>query len=120
MLVEVSVQQRNDDEIFAALSDANRRAILDLIGEHGEMPSGDIASHFEDVTRSGISAHLRILRLAGLVSERRDGRYRLYSITSSPADAVVGYLASVYRNSLHQLTAAMDEATAREADERSA
>jgi len=44
---------------------------------HHELPAGEIASHFR-VTRPAISQHLRVLKEAGLVSERRDGTRRLY------------------------------------------
>jgi DNA-binding transcriptional ArsR family regulator len=43
-----------------------------------ERPSGDIASYFPDVTGPAISQHLRVLREAGLVAERRAGTRRLY------------------------------------------
>jgi DNA-binding transcriptional ArsR family regulator len=43
-----------------------------------ERPSGDIAAHFPDVTGPAISQHLRVLREAGLVAERRSGTRRLY------------------------------------------
>jgi DNA-binding transcriptional ArsR family regulator len=59
-----------------ALVEPRRRDILALIREH-ELPAGEIARHFE-VTRPAISQHLRVLREAGLVSERRDGTRRLY------------------------------------------
>jgi DNA-binding transcriptional ArsR family regulator len=59
-----------------ALVEPRRREILALVRER-ELPAGEIAGHFE-VTRSAISQHLRVLREAGLVSERRDGTRRLY------------------------------------------
>ncbi len=53
-----------------------RREILRLVrGE--EMSAGEIASHF-DVTRPAISQHLRVLKEAALISERRMGTRRLY------------------------------------------
>ncbi|WP_419931084.1 ArsR/SmtB family transcription factor [Candidatus Poriferisodalis sp.] len=95
---------------FSALADPTRRAILGLVGEHGELTVGEIAARFDGVGRTAVSSHLRILRLAGLITERRDGRYRHYSLTSTPADTVVAFLASVYQNSLDQLSAALTEA----------
>lgn len=97
---------------FSALADPTRRAILGLVGEHGELTVGEIAARFDGVGRTAVSSHLRILRLAGLITERRDGRYRHYSLTSTPADTVVAFLASVYQNSLDQLSAAITEAVA--------
>jgi DNA-binding transcriptional ArsR family regulator len=61
---------------LVALADPNRQRILKLIGRR-ELAAGQIAGHF-DVTRSAISQHLRVLRDAGLVSERREGTRRLY------------------------------------------
>ncbi len=116
----------NSDAVFSALADPNRRAILSLIGEHEELTAGEIAARFNSVGRTAVSSHLRILRLAGLIAERRAGRFRHYSVTSSPADAVVAFLTSVYQNSLDQLASAVQDATgisddmSEEADKRSA
>ena len=41
-------------------------------------PSGEIAAHFPDVTGPAVSQHLRVLREAGLIEERRSGTRRLY------------------------------------------
>ncbi len=97
----------DNNAVFNALADPNRRAILSLVGQHDEITSGAIAEEFE-IGRSAVSTHLRILRLAGLVSERREGRYRFYSLNSQPADAVVTFLAEVYENSLDQLAAVVE------------
>jgi DNA-binding transcriptional ArsR family regulator len=59
-----------------AIAEPRRREILRLVWS-AELPAGEIASHFE-VTRPAISQHLRVLKRAGLVSERRDGTRRLY------------------------------------------
>jgi len=65
------------DAVLHALADQRRRAILHLV-RHNELPSGDIAMRFPDVTGPAISQHLRVLREAGLVTERRSGTRRLY------------------------------------------
>lgn len=54
-----------------------RREILRLVRDT-ELSAGEIAAHFGDVTRPAISQHLRVLKTAGLLSERRDGTRRLY------------------------------------------
>lgn len=59
-----------------AIAEPNRRHILELIAET-ELTAGQISEHF-DVTRPAISQHLTVLKLAGLVSERREGTRRLY------------------------------------------
>jgi DNA-binding transcriptional ArsR family regulator len=65
------------DAVLHALADSRRRAILRLVRD-AELPSGEIAVHFPDVTAPAVSQHLRVLREAGLVSERRSGTRRLY------------------------------------------
>jgi DNA-binding transcriptional ArsR family regulator len=63
--------------VLNALADPRRRAILTLVRD-AERPAGDIAAHFPDVTGPAISQHLRVLREAGLLDERRAGTRRLY------------------------------------------
>lgn len=75
---------------FNALSDPTRRAVLDLL-RAGTRPAGDIARAFP-VSRPAISKHLRILRRAHLVEERREGRHRLYQLTPGPLQAVDSWL----------------------------
>jgi DNA-binding transcriptional ArsR family regulator len=62
---------------LSALAEPRRRAILRLVTEE-ELSAGDVAAHF-DVTRPAISQHLKVLKGAGLVNERRDGTRRMYS-----------------------------------------
>ena len=65
------------EAILHALAEPRRRAILRLV--HGrEWPAGEIAANFPDVTGPAISQHLRVLRHAGLLEERRQGTKRLY------------------------------------------
>jgi DNA-binding transcriptional ArsR family regulator len=59
-----------------AIAEPRRRAILRLVWD-AERSAGEIASHF-DVTRPAVSQHLRVLKEAGLVNERRNGTRRLY------------------------------------------
>jgi DNA-binding transcriptional ArsR family regulator len=64
------------EAVAHAIAAPHRRAILRLVRD-GELSAGEIATHF-DVTRPAISQHLRVLREADLISERRDGTRRLY------------------------------------------
>lgn len=64
------------DAAFRAVAEPRRREILRLVGSK-EMTAGEIAARF-DVTRPAISQHLRVLREAGLVAERREGTRRWY------------------------------------------
>jgi DNA-binding transcriptional ArsR family regulator len=75
---------------FTALADPTRRAVLDLLRQ-GSQPAGRIASAFP-VSRPAISKHLRILRRAHLVEQRREGRHRFYHLNPDPLKAVDSWL----------------------------
>ena len=75
---------------FGALADPTRRAVLDLL-RRGSLPAGRIAQSFP-VSRPAISKHLRLLRRAHLVRERREGRRRLYQLNPEPLRAVDAWL----------------------------
>jgi DNA-binding transcriptional ArsR family regulator len=76
---------------FAAIADPTRRSILDLIRSQ-ERSAGDIAAHFP-VSRPAIARHVRLLRDAGLVRERRDATMRYYSIDAAALRSVDTWLA---------------------------
>ena len=63
--------------VLDAVVEPRRREILRLVRD-GELAAGAIAAQFGDVSRPAISQHLRVLRDAGLLVERRDGTRRLY------------------------------------------
>ena len=64
------------DVALKAIADPRRQEILRLVWSQ-ERAAGDVASHF-DVSRPAISKHLRVLKEAGLIEERRSGTLRLY------------------------------------------
>lgn len=70
------------DAVFFALSDATRRGLLDRL-RGVEETAGALAAGFA-VTRPAVSRHLRILREAALVEERRRGRERVYTLSAEP------------------------------------
>lgn len=75
---------------FHALADPTRRAVLDLL-RRGRQPAGQIALAFP-VSRPAISKHLRLLRQAHLVEEKREGRQRIYQLNPAPLRAVDAWL----------------------------
>ena len=103
------------DATFDALADPTRRAVLELLRARS-LPAGQIASAFP-VSRPAVSKHLRILRRARLVRERREGRLRVYQLNPAPLQAVDGWL-SQYRNfwqsSLANLKAVVEAASSAE------
>jgi DNA-binding transcriptional ArsR family regulator len=64
------------DAALKAIAEPRRRAILRLVWD-AELAAGEIATHF-DISRPAVSQHLRVLKDADLVNERRDGTRRLY------------------------------------------
>lgn len=66
------------NDSLRAIAEPHRRRILALV-RADELSAGEIASHFE-VSGPAVSQHLKVLREAGLVTERRDGTRRLYSL----------------------------------------
>src|SRR5919206_4154317 len=66
-----------DGAVLQALADPRRQAILHLVRD-SERPAGEIAAYFPEVTGPAISQHLKVLREAGLLAERRVGTRRLY------------------------------------------
>jgi len=63
-------------DALRALGEPRRREILRLVWD-AERSSGEIASHF-DITGPAVSQHLKVLREAGLVTERREGTRHLF------------------------------------------
>jgi len=65
-------------DVFMAVADPTRRSILDRL-RRGDAHVNELASGFR-VSRPAISRHLRVLRRARLVRERREGRQRIYQL----------------------------------------
>ena len=81
---------RTPDTAFHVLADPTRRAVLDLL-RGGSRAAGEIARSFP-VSRPAISKHLRLLRRANLVHDRRSGRHRFYQLNPEPLKAVDHWL----------------------------
>ena len=97
-----SISDRPDErDVFQALADPTRRAILGLLRQ-GSRPVGTIARDFP-ISRPAISRHLRILREAELVSEIKVGRNRLYELNAAPLRSVDDWLAHYRHMWQHQL-----------------
>ena len=76
-----------------ALADPTRRAILELL-KTGALPAGEIAAHFS-ITDAAISRHLSILRGAGLIRDRRTGKYIYYELCASVLEEVMLWLSQL-------------------------
>ena len=105
-----------DSLAFEALADPTRRTILTLLAREGETSAGSLAAGIDALSRTAVSSHLRILRTAGLVAERRDGRYRLYSLEPRSVEEVMAFMTQLYRSSLTDLKRSLEPPDDIEAD----
>lgn len=71
-----------EGRLYRAVADPTRRALLDVLLE-GEKSAGELAARFA-TSRPSISKHVRLLRDAHLVDERREGRHRYYTLRPDP------------------------------------
>lgn len=90
-----------------AIAEPRRREILRLVRDT-ELPAGDIASHF-DVSRPAISQHLRVLKEAGLVAERREGTRRLYRARLDTLAELRSFLQDFWDDGLDRLKRAVEQ-----------
>ena len=75
---------------YSALAEPSRREILDLL-RGGERSVGDLVAHLP-LSQPGVSKHLKVLREAGLVDVRSQGKQRLYALRSEPLAEVDEWL----------------------------
>jgi DNA-binding transcriptional ArsR family regulator len=68
----------DEDRVFRALADPNRRAIFERLTK-GEAAVRDLTPRFH-ISQPAVSQHLAVLREAGLVTERREGRLAYYRV----------------------------------------
>ena len=81
-------------DVFDALAAPARRAILDELQERDDQTLFELCSrlamrHGLGLTRQAISQHLEVLEAAGLVSTRREGRYKFHRLDTAPLRSIV-------------------------------
>lgn len=79
-------------DVFAAIAAPARRELLARLAL-GELPMTELAEPLK-MTLAAVSQHLGVLRDAGLVSMRKDGRYRIYRLNPEPLKAVSEWIGS--------------------------
>ena len=77
-----------------ALGDANRRAIVEILGSGGRSVQ-EIADALP-ISRPAVSRHLRLLKDAGLVSDHADGTRHIYELRAEGVEAIRAYFADVW------------------------
>ena len=81
-------------DVYRALADPTRRAILDELSERDGQTLFEICArlatgHGVTSTRQAVSQHLDVLEDAGLVTTRRQGRYKFHHLDTSPLNVIV-------------------------------
>lgn len=89
------------------IAEPRRRAILQLVWSR-ELAAGDIAAHF-DVSFPAVSQHLGVLRDAGFVSVRRDGRARLYKANRRALGPLRPLLEKMWSEKLDRLVSLIEK-----------
>jgi DNA-binding transcriptional ArsR family regulator len=82
------------DSLFKALADPTRRAILDELTDRNGQTLFEICGrlamkHGLSSSRQAISQHLAVLEEAGLVTTRREGRYKFHHLDTTPLRSIV-------------------------------
>jgi DNA-binding transcriptional ArsR family regulator len=90
-----------DQAVLTAVASPQRRRILQLVMGR-EVSAGQLAAQF-DVSWSAVSQHLRVLKDAALVNERRQGRQRFYSTDSATLGVLEAVLEEMWRHDLDRL-----------------
>jgi DNA-binding transcriptional ArsR family regulator len=88
-------QSTASTDIFQAIADPTRRAILDRL-QHGEQPVKHLAEPFA-MSLPAISQHLQVLTAAGLVIQHRRGRQRIYRLNPASLQPVSEWVSQYER-----------------------
>jgi|ERR1043165_356869 DNA-binding transcriptional ArsR family regulator len=92
------------DNVFKALADKSRRALLDQLYQHNGQTLGQLCQHLE-MTRQAVSKHLRILGRAQLVIPLWRGREKLHFLNPAPLKEISERWVGKYPKAcLHALT----------------
>jgi DNA-binding transcriptional ArsR family regulator len=85
---------RRVDEVFSALSDPTRRAVIRSLSEAGPSTATELAGRLP-ITRQAVSKHLEALESAGLVTTTTSGRSRRYRLTPLPMTEAMAWMTDV-------------------------
>src|SRR2546421_11292014 len=94
------------EQALQALGDPTRRSVLEQLRD-GPQAVGEIAARLP-VSRPAVSQHLRVLKEAGLVTERQNGTRRLYRVDPDGLAALREYLEGFWEEALASFKAAAE------------
>ena len=92
---------------MSALGDPTRRAIFERLAE-GPRPVGELAQGLP-VSRPAVSQHLKVLKAAGLVIDRREGTRRLYQLNPEGVGALRAYFDRFWNRALMAFKDAVEQ-----------
>jgi DNA-binding transcriptional ArsR family regulator len=116
LLISIAPDQDRREELLLALADGTRGRIVEMLAVRPHT-AGEIHRAFP-IAAPAVSRHLRVLREAGLVEERRpehDRRVRVYTLRPEPMEDVAGWLEELNRLWQQQLDSFKDYVALREA-----
>lgn len=89
------------DQVFHALADPTRRAVLERLGR-GPAPTSELAQPFE-MRLPSFAQHLQVLEQCGLVRSQKTGRVRTYRLAPRALEAAEEWMAAQRANWEHRL-----------------
>lgn len=98
-------------DVFSAIADPTRRQLLDLLAEVDELPLHEMTAKFQ-MGRTGVSKHLAILKEAGLVEDRQEGRETRYHLNAAPLRGIqewVSFYEQFWTQQVNRLKSLVEE-----------
>lgn len=100
------------ESVLTAMSDPTRRAVLEMLRE-GPRSVAEIAGRLP-VSRPAVSQHLKVLKQADLVFERREGTRRLYEVDAAGLETLRAYLENFWADALADFKSTADRGDRRD------
>jgi DNA-binding transcriptional ArsR family regulator len=104
------------EKTFEALGDPTRLAIFQRVAARPHSV-GEIAEHLP-VSRPAVSQHLRVLKLAGLVADIKDGTRRVYQVKPEGLEALRKYFDELWDRNLKAFQSAAEKSQKGSSDDR--
>jgi DNA-binding transcriptional ArsR family regulator len=96
-----------DGDVWTALADRNRRAIVMRLAE-GELAVGELAALLP-VSQPAVSQHLKVLKDLGLVSDRAEGTKRIYRLNEAGVTALRDQLDMFWKRTMSGFERLMED-----------
>jgi DNA-binding transcriptional ArsR family regulator len=105
-------------DALGALGDPTRRAIFERLAQQ-PMAVGQLSDELP-VSRPAVSQHLKVLKEAGLVSDRADGTRRIYRVNAAGVQAIHAYLDQMWSQALAGFQLAAEQIALQQAEQQQA